>query len=180
MRLLNGGDFAAPSSAGRLQEELTGLLSACPNGVAVLQAADRISLPGLGVLSNALSESGNLQQNGRSVSSSGALYIIVSEWGADPAADDYEAAVKAALEAAMKSAHEAAEEAQSKLIAGQASAITRALRRRIDFVAPVVNDFVPEPAPEDQVETAALPVDTPEEPVKVGAEGEVAGAAAAA
>jgi len=129
--LVPGSSYAAsnPDAAGQLQQTLLGVITRCP-GQAVLAVsnAELFSIGSVAVLNNALSEAGHLQQDGSAVSTAGTLFVfpVLSSVAADDAS--FDSRVKDQLLSALEQATEQGEE--------QGTAVLRAFRRRVDFVAP--------------------------------------------
>ena len=94
---ISGEDFTGSDAAGNLQLELATFLSAAPNGVVVVTNLDSMSVGGIAVLNNALSEAGGLQLDGATVRTGRALFVLVTVVpGASGA--EFESAVKDAIQ----------------------------------------------------------------------------------
>jgi hypothetical protein len=142
---LDGGDYSsdAASPAAMLQAALAVFLKRCPAGLVVLQDAQMLALEALPALHSALSELGGFQHGGP-VDASRGVYVLVTHV---PSASDARRAARGepgAADAWLKElffegqlgadldARDDQENTQAVL-----GPMLRALRRRIDFAAPL-------------------------------------------
>ncbi|KAF5826904.1 hypothetical protein DUNSADRAFT_1772 [Dunaliella salina] len=124
---IDGGFFDGPGLQGHLQNHVASFFKFSPYGILIVERLEHMSHECLVVMKNAMSENGNLQQDGYSVSTSGGLGIFILQLpGATPACSaDLESKVKNKL-------HRAAAVAEG--VEANKSIVGKTLRRRIDFV----------------------------------------------
>eukprot|EP00890_Picochlorum_soloecismus_P006394 jgi/Picsp_1/6756/NSC_04097-R1_hypothetical protein CHLNCDRAFT_139869 [Chlorella variabilis] len=115
---------------GEIQSQLVGFLEKNPRGVVLLPHVNHIPLHLLTVLNNAMGEAGSLLQNGKSVSTEDATFLMTME--VSPGILKAENAVELSLEAKKFLQKEIVGSMADEASQGIASA----LRRRIDVVVP--------------------------------------------
>jgi len=135
--------FAGVDGRGALQAALAVFLRRCPTGLVVLQGLHMLPPAALPALLPMLSEEGAYLTDGVAVPATAATVLLTAALPADVAAQAtaeaaeereaaFAAAAKAALETLLRSVAEAA-----GVAADDAHSFARALRRRIDLVAPL-------------------------------------------
>lgn len=134
--VLGPGDINA--GKGELQAKLARFLRGEPHGVVVLPAVDKVPLGVLSVLNGVMGEYGAVMRDGEEISSTGATFILTCQAPpgilAEESDSDLSMAVKKDLTLLLKGEEE--DEA--------AWAIVNSFRRRIDLVAPVVEEELTE------------------------------------
>ncbi|KIY97277.1 hypothetical protein MNEG_10684 [Monoraphidium neglectum] len=137
------GGSAAGSPAAALQAALAPFLRRCPAGLVVLRDAQLLSLDALPALHSALSELGGFQHGG-AVDASRAAYALLYRGGGAAAARHAARMEPAEAAAALKAEFfegllgaELARAADAERASSVLAPMLRALRRRVDFAAPL-------------------------------------------
>lgn len=127
--VISGSSYASPGSAGQLQADLAAFLVKHAAGVVVVTQPERLDQHALAVLNNVLSEAGNLMLDGKPITTSKALYLVLTEVTVQDGVeqDTWASSARKRLRNVLKAA--ATEEEDKK-------AIVNAFIRRLDFVAP--------------------------------------------